>query len=89
MHRIGNMASMSNSRYMPHSPYFGPGFVATLHLASAFPEVAWFERLSVDLEMSLYPEIDVLDANGCIAVPTGPGLGCDPNPEVLKRYRLD
>jgi L-alanine-DL-glutamate epimerase-like enolase superfamily enzyme len=26
--------------------------------------------------------------NGRIAVPTGPGLGCDPDPAIVARYRL-
>ncbi len=27
----------------------------------------------------------VLDADGCIAVPTGPGIGVTPRPEMLRR----
>jgi hypothetical protein len=26
--------------------------------------------------------------DGSIAVPRGPGLGCDPDPRVLERYRV-
>ena len=26
-----------------------------------------------------------LDADGCIAVPTGPGIGVEPRPELLRR----
>ncbi|AEI77397.1 mandelate racemase or muconate lactonizing enzyme [Cupriavidus necator N-1] len=30
----------------------------------------------------------VVPRNGMIAVPTGPGLGIDPDPEVIQRYRV-
>jgi D-galactarolactone cycloisomerase len=71
----------------PHSPYFGPGFVATLHICAALPvpqpaiEVLW-----VDMEANPFdPWVRVTD--GRARVPQGPGLGCEPDPGVLERYR--
>ncbi len=46
-----------------------------------------FERLFVDLEASPYH--DLVDAKGgLVAVPDGPGLGRDPDLDILRRYAL-
>ena len=72
---------------MPHSRYFGPGFLASLQLAAALPEGALLERLYVDLEASLYG--DLIDAvDGCFRVPDGPGLGLEPDAAVIESYRV-
>jgi L-alanine-DL-glutamate epimerase-like enolase superfamily enzyme len=43
------------------------------------------ERYHMDLEASLYGEL-VTPVNGSFVVPTGPGLGRDPDPDVVKTY---
>ena len=43
------------------------------------------ERYHMDLEASLYGEL-VTPVKGSFVVPTGPGLGCDPDPDVIKTY---
>ena len=73
--------------YVPHCFYFGPGFLASLHLAAAFaPEVA-FELFFGDLQASPYHDA-VRARQGRLSVPPGPGLGLDPDMEVLNRNRL-
>lgn len=72
---------------MPHSPYFGPGFLATVHVCAALAPDALVERYYCRLDASpLGSAIDPVD--GRIAVPQGPGLGADPDPEVVRRCRL-
>ena len=73
----------------PHSPYFGPGFLANLHLIATKAPEAYVERLYVDLEADLFGGRTVPDGNGRLKLPDGPGLGCDPDPELLTRYRID
>jgi D-galactarolactone cycloisomerase len=73
--------------YVPHCFYFGPGFLASLHLAAAFaPEVA-FELFFGDLQASPYHDA-VRAQRGRLSVPPGPGLGLDPDMEVINRFRL-
>src|SRR5271166_430805 len=61
--------------------------LASLHLAAAFaPEVA-FELFFGDLQASPYHDA-VRASQGRLSVPPGPGLGLDPDMEVLNRYRL-
>jgi D-galactarolactone cycloisomerase len=86
MRRIIALASESGVRVVPHCPYFGPGFIASLHITAALPADTPVERLAVDLEAS--PMGDWVDAkNGDMRVPQAPGLGADPDPALIARYR--
>lgn len=69
----------------PHSPYFGPGFVATLHLIAARVPEALVEVLWLDMEAHPFANF-VVPKNGRLPVPQGPGLGCDPDPAIMARY---
>ena len=86
--RILSLADAYGVRVVPHSPYFGPGFIATLHLAAAMPSNPPVECLWMDAEARLFGDY-VLPKNGQLPVPQGPGLGCDPDPAVLERYLID
>lgn len=86
MRRIIALAQAFGVRVVPHCPYFGPGFIASLHLTAALPADTPVERLAVDLEAS--PMGDWVDAkNGAMRVPQGVGLGVDPDPALVARYR--
>ena len=84
--KIIALAEVSGTTIVPHSPYFGPGFLATLHLLAAMPQPSLVERFYCTPEASLVGDwIDVRD--GAYRVPDGPGLGVDPDPDVLRDYR--
>jgi L-alanine-DL-glutamate epimerase-like enolase superfamily enzyme len=86
MRRIIALAAESGVRVVPHCPYFGPGFIASLHIAASLPAGVTVERLAVDLEAS--PMGDRIDAkDGHLRVPQAPGLGADPDPALIARYR--
>jgi len=81
------LARTHGVEYVPHCFYFGPGFLASLHLAAAFvPDVA-FELFFGDLEASPYHDF-VCAREGRLAIPPGPGLGIDPDMAVVERFRL-
>ncbi len=69
----------------PHCPYFGPGLIATLHIIAALAPEALVEVLWLDMEMHPFHDA-VTPIGGRLAVPQGPGLGCEPDPEVMARY---
>jgi D-galactarolactone cycloisomerase len=82
---IAALAKAFSVRLVPHNAYFGAGYLASLHLNAALAQDAPFERLFVDLEASPYH--DMVEAkDGTVKVPTGPGLGRDPDTAVLRRY---
>ncbi len=84
--KVATLADAAGVTLMPHSPYFGPGFLATLQMLAARSEPGGMvERYHMDLEASLYG--DAIDpVNGGFLVPGGPGLGREPDPDVLKTY---
>ena len=70
----------------PHSPYFGPGALATLHLIAVFEEAARFEYFYLQADAWLYGKV-LAPRSGELELPQGPGLGADPDPDVVRRYR--
>ena len=86
MLRILALAKQHGVRVVPHCPYFGPGFIASLHLTTLLPADTPVERLFVDLEASPFGNwVDPKD--GEMRVPQGPGLGADPDSALIARYR--
>ena len=86
MLRIMALAKQHGVRVVPHCPYFGPGFIASLHLTTLLPADTPVERLFVDLAASPFGDwIDIKD--GAMRVPQGAGLGADPDPALIARYR--
>jgi len=85
--KIVTLAETQAVTIMPHAPYFGPGFLATLQLMGAMPQPGLVERFYLELEASLYG--DVIDpVDGFFSIPDGPGLGREPDPDVLRDYRV-
>jgi L-alanine-DL-glutamate epimerase-like enolase superfamily enzyme len=81
------LAQAHSLDYVPHCFYFGPGFLASLHLAAALAPTAPFELFFGDLEASPYHDV-VRARGGRLDVPAGPGLGVAPDWDVIARYRL-
>jgi L-alanine-DL-glutamate epimerase-like enolase superfamily enzyme len=95
--KIGGIAAMRNAiaiaqqhgvRVMPHSPYFGPGLIATLHVIAACLPDSMCERFYCELEAT--PLVAAIEArDGHMTVPKGPGLGIDVDETVIERYRVN
>ncbi|MBW6399244.1 mandelate racemase/muconate lactonizing enzyme family protein [Roseomonas sp. HJA6] len=87
MLRVFRLCQAHGVEVIPHCPYFGPGFVATLHIAAALCERPLVEVLWLEMEANPFdPWVRARD--GQVAVPQGPGLGCDPDPAILARYAM-
>lgn len=87
MLEIAALAKAFGVRMVPHNAYFGPGYLASLHVNATIAPDAPFERLFIDLEASPFHDWVVVQ-DGKVKVPDGPGLGCDPDPAVIRRYQL-
>jgi L-alanine-DL-glutamate epimerase-like enolase superfamily enzyme len=72
---------------MPHSFYDGPGLLAAVHVNAALGSGSLVEWRYFDLEARLYGDA-VVPKDGSLVVPQGPGLGFDPDPDVIRRYRV-
>jgi len=85
MKKIATLAASANVTFVPHSFYFGPGLAATLHVAASTPGVPYVEMPPGQLAAPLLT-VPIRCAGGAVSAPTGPGLGADPDPDVLRRY---
>ena len=86
--RVAALADRSNTRLMPHSPYFGPGLIATLQMLALRDDASFVEWYYMDRAACLWGDALALGADGAIRVPTGPGLGLEPDREVMARYAV-
>jgi L-alanine-DL-glutamate epimerase-like enolase superfamily enzyme len=86
--RVAALAAQHRVRLAPHSPYFGPGALATLHLIAALAPEERFECFYLQVDAALYGDL-LAPKRGELALPQAPGLGADPDTDVLRRYRAD
>ncbi len=85
--KVCDIAAHAGKTVMPHSPYFGPGYWATLQLAAARSEIGLFEYLYISQEAVL-DESMPRPEKGQLAIPDLPGIGFAPDRKVIERYRV-
>ncbi len=81
------LAADAGVKVAMHSPYFGPGYLATLQVLATAAAAEPFEYLYIDREADLYGGAATPD-DGLVIIPDGPGLGLEPDPDVIARYRV-
>ena len=87
MLRVIELARSRGTKVAPHSPYFGPGLLATMHISASMPEKPPIERFYLTLEAS--PLGDWVNAkDGHMRIPQGPGLGVEIDEAVVAKYRV-
>ena len=84
--KVAELADAEGVRLAPHSPYFGPGLLATLQLMALRDDGSFVEVFYLKRGACLWGGRIEIDAAGTIAVPDGPGLGYEPDPDVIERY---
>jgi L-alanine-DL-glutamate epimerase-like enolase superfamily enzyme len=88
MRKIITLAETQGATVMPHSPYFGPGLLATLHILATLPDECLVEYFFYKaLPASLYGDA-IVARDGQLTVPDGPGLGVEPDLDVIKEYAV-
>ncbi|KGF80954.1 mandelate racemase [Massilia sp. JS1662] len=70
---------------LPHSPYFGPGFLVTMHLAAAFPDTMQLEYLYVDPAAQLI-DLSPIRTGPDVRLSDAPGIGLEPDEAVISRF---
>lgn len=85
--KVAALARSAGKALMPHSPYFGPGYWATLQLCAHLPEAGLFEFLYVEPEALLGKDIP-RPRDGRIAIPGAPGIGFEPDEAAIARFRI-
>ena len=84
--KIAALAEAHDVQFMPHCFMIGPGYAHTIHLCAAH-DVPLMERYYLDFAAEPMGDI-VKPRAGKVALPQGPGLGCEPDPAAVKLYRV-
>ena len=85
---ICRTAEAGGATCLPHSPYFGPGLLATLQLLALRDDATFVEIFYMKRAANLWRGRVDVDENGNVEVPEGPGLGYEPDREVMEQYRV-
>jgi L-alanine-DL-glutamate epimerase-like enolase superfamily enzyme len=88
MRKAAALAEAAGVPVVPHSAYFGPGLLATIHCIAAMAGAGLVERYDADFAVNPLHDAILPDGNGRLAVPQGPGLGVDPDPAVVAKLRV-
>jgi L-alanine-DL-glutamate epimerase-like enolase superfamily enzyme len=67
--------------------YLGPAFLAALHCLAAKDKESPLERMFADFGATPFAKT-VPVINGAVEVPQGPGLGADPEDDLIARFRV-
>ncbi len=96
---IATLCQIHNLRYSPHCWGSAVGLAAAVHFLAALPDYPHSDHLPyprlLEYDVGANPLRDdllvepLMAVNGEVAVPDGPGLGIDLNPDMVQRYRLD
>jgi L-alanine-DL-glutamate epimerase-like enolase superfamily enzyme len=71
---------------IPHCAYFGPGNLASIHVVASLATDTLLENIYANLEANPFGDA-MLAHEGRVRVPTGPGLGVEPDMRVVEKYR--
>ncbi|MGB8399113.1 mandelate racemase/muconate lactonizing enzyme family protein [Bradyrhizobium sp.] len=86
--KVAALADEMDIKLAPHSPYFGPGLLATLQLMSLRDDRTFVEVFYMNRAACLWRGSVDTGPDGTVAVPDGPGLGYEPDKEIMERYRV-
>jgi D-galactarolactone cycloisomerase len=86
MRKIIAAAEAHSVELVPHCAYFGPGNLASIHITASLSTDTLLENIYANLEASPYGD-SMVAKDGKVRVPTGPGLGVEPDMAVVERYR--
>ena len=72
---------------VPNAFYLGPAFLAVLHCLAAKERDSTLERMFADFGATPFSKT-VPIINGGVEVPQGPGLGADPEDDLIAQFRV-
>jgi L-alanine-DL-glutamate epimerase-like enolase superfamily enzyme len=87
MRKVMTLANVCGVHVVPHSAYFGPGLIASIHCIAAMPRESLVERYGCDFATNPLHEA-IHPCAGRMAVPQGSGLGVEPDAKVIEHLRI-
>ena len=88
LRKVTALAEAAGVAVVPHSAYFGPGLLASMHCIAAMGNETLVERYDCDFAVNPMHDAIMPKANGRMSIPQGPGLGMDPDPAVIAALRV-
>jgi L-alanine-DL-glutamate epimerase-like enolase superfamily enzyme len=80
-------AAAGGKTCMPHSPYFGPGYLATVQLLGVAPGEPLLETLYVT-SAALAGVGTALPRGGAVEISDRPGIGFEPDWDVFEQFAV-
>lgn len=87
MMRAATLCNETGIELAPHSPFFGPGLLATVHVCASRRQPPHVERFYCDLESDPLGGLSE-PVEGMMTVPQTPGLGVEIDEGVIDTYRV-
>jgi D-galactarolactone cycloisomerase len=88
MRKIIAAAEAHTVELIPHCAYFGPGNLASIHIVASLTTDTLLENIYANLEANPFGEA-MLSRDGKVRVPSGPGLGVEPDMQIVRKYRQE
>lgn len=86
MARVTAEVEQAGATCVPNAFYLGPAFLAVLHCMAVKEKNSPLERMFADFGATPFART-VPIVNGAVEVPRGPGLGADPEDDLIARFR--
>src|SRR5215204_6302750 len=87
MAKVAAQVEDAGATCVPNAFYIGPGYLAALHCMAAKQKNAPLERMFANLAATPFSKMVALIDSG-IEVPRGPGLGADPEDDLIARFKV-
>jgi L-alanine-DL-glutamate epimerase-like enolase superfamily enzyme len=84
--KIAAEVETAGATCVPNVFYLGPGYLAALHCLAVKEKQSPLERMFADLGATPYAKsVPIID--GKVEVPRSPGLGADPEEELIQQFK--
>lgn len=87
MAKVAAEVEQAGAVCVPNAFYIGPAFLAVLHCMAVKEKTSPLERMFADFGATPFAKT-VPIVNGGVEVPLGPGLGADPEDDLITRFRV-
>jgi L-alanine-DL-glutamate epimerase-like enolase superfamily enzyme len=85
--KVAHLIKSSGVHLAPHSPYMGPGLMATAHILAGMEEEIMLEYTFCDMPHNPLGDA-VLTHNGHFTVPSTPGLGIEIDERMVQALKI-
>jgi L-alanine-DL-glutamate epimerase-like enolase superfamily enzyme len=87
MAKVATEVEQAGATCIPNAFYIGPAFLAVLHCVATKEKDSPLERMFADFGATPFSKT-VPVINGGVEVPEGPGLGADPEDDLIAQFRV-